>query len=310
MDFNFLFPGFEEGYITKDNGATIIIAKCRNVTEKVTIRQTNDCYNHLAIWYGKSEYFRNVKSAMTEEDSAEIVCSEAPVHKIGNRFFKQDPNFHEVPPPQQLMPDGEKNRSDAFHAYIDLFSLSKDKVNEALIKVVTAQRHKNTKEMIEKLMENAVEGTNDEKVESWTKKILNKMINGAEDWFKKFMTKVEDSLIYFAIILIGIFLVMYGLGCLKQLGKGDWLKLLKVIFSPLIVLWEWAKFWARKFDLIDDGVEKKFKKVKTMKMKDLKFKTKKKNKDRKKNKKKQYKQSDSESENEESYENLGYDDRL
>ena len=281
MDFNFFLPGFEEGYITQDNGATIIIAKCKNVTEEVTIRQTNDCYNHLAIWYGKYESFRNVKSAMTEEDAAEIVCSEAPVHKIGNRFYKQDPNFHEVPPPQQLMPDGEKNRSDTFQAYIDLQSLSKDKVNEALIRVVTAQRHKNTKDMIEKSMENAVEGTNDGKVEHWTKKILNKMIDGAEGLYKKFMKKLEDALIYFAMILIGIFLVMYGLGCLKQLGKGDWLKLLKVIFTPFIVLWEWAHFWARKFDLIE-GVAKKFKKVKKMKMKDLKYKTKKTNKDRKK----------------------------
>ena len=51
------------------------------------------------------------------------------------------------------------------------------------------------------------------------------------------MKKLEDALIYFAMILIGIFLVMYGLGCLKQLGKGDWLKLLKVIFTPFIVLW-------------------------------------------------------------------------
>ena len=163
--------------------------------------------------------------------------------------------------------------------------------------------------MIEKSMENAVEGTNDGKVEHWTKKILNKMIDGAEGLYKKFMKKLEDALIYFAMILIGIFLVMYGLGCLKQLGKGDWLKLLKVIFTPFIVLWEWAHFWARKFDLIE-GVAKKFKKVKKMKMKDLKYKTKKTNKDRKKNKKKHYKQSDTESENEESYENLGYDDRL
>ena len=135
------------------------------------------------------------------------------------------------------------------------------------------------------------------------------MMDGVEGLYKKFMEKLEDALIYFAMILIGIFLVMYGLGCLKQLVKGNWLKLFKVIFSPFFVLVKWAQFWAREFDLTK-GVAKKLKKVKKIKMKDLKKKTKKTNKDRKKNKKKKYKQSDSESENEESYENLGYDDRL
>ena len=309
MNFTFFLPGFKEGYITKDNGAQIIIAKCKNVTEKVSIRQTSDCFNHLAIWYGKYESYRNVKSATTEEDAAEIECSEAPVHKIGSRFFLQNPDFHEVPPPQKLMPDGTKNRSDTFHAYLDLNSLSKDKMNDAIIQVVTAQQHENTKEMIDKSMEVAVEGTNDEKVDHWSKKIFNKVWDGAQGLYEKVMKNVEDFLIYFSMLLGGIFVFMYGLGCLKQLVKGNWLKLFKVMFSPFLVLLKWAQFWAREFDIIKD-VTKKMKKVKKLKMKNLKKKTKKTNKDRKKNKKKKLKQSDSESENEESYENLGYDDRL
>ena len=63
------FLGFEEGYIAKDDGAQLIISKCKDVTDKVSIRMTSYCFNHLAIWYDGDEAYRNVKSATTESDA-------------------------------------------------------------------------------------------------------------------------------------------------------------------------------------------------------------------------------------------------
>ena len=97
---------------------------------------TSYCFNHLAIWYDGDEAYRNVKSATTESDAAEIECSNAPAHKIGTRFFKQNPNLNEISPPQKLVPDGTHNNTNSFHKFLALESLSGEKMDESLIQVV------------------------------------------------------------------------------------------------------------------------------------------------------------------------------
>ena len=301
------FLGFEEGYIAKDDGAQLIIAKCKDVTDKVSIRMTSYCFNHLAIWYDGEEAYRNVKSATTESDAAEIECSNAPAHKIGTRFFKQNPNLNQISPPQKLVPDGTHNNTNSFHKFLALESLSGEKMDESLIQVVNNIRQENARKMFEESIGVAVQGTDDKEVEHWSNNFFSGVVDGAKDIYAKIKKTIEDSMVYVASIWLLVLLLVMLIAIGKHLIAGNWLKLFKVIVSPILILFKWGLFWFREFEIVKD-ISKNIDKVKNYKLKSLKKKMKKAKMNRKKNGKKKRKESDFDSDTE--YEDMCFDDKL
>ena len=128
---------------------------------------------------------------------------------------------------------------------------------------------------------------------------------------KIFMQKskktIEDSMVYVASIWLLVLLLVMLIAIGKHLIAGNWLKLFKVIVSPILILFKWGLFWFREFEIVKD-ISKNIDKVKNYKLKSLKKKMKKAKMNRKKNGKKKRKESDFDSDTE--YEDMCFDDKL
>ena len=91
--------------------------------------------------------------------------------------------------------------------------------------------------------------TDDKEVEHWSKKFLSGFLNGAQDIYAKIKKTIEDTMVSVASIWLLVLLLVMLIAIGKHLIAGNWLKLFKIIVSPILILFKWGLFWFRKFEL-------------------------------------------------------------
>ena len=261
--------GFNEGHIASLDGARIIIAKCQDVSRNVVVRNgVTQCFEDIPVLYNEEPFFWVSKSKTIVKESVEIDCVESKTFKIGEAYYRQSPpKLVLIEAPQKLDPnfinDNDDSNTDFLSSYIDLKSITGDKLNEVVPSVLSYWERVTFP--FKKKLENGMYYTS-QHPESHKNLAMNyrNFLSGFSgslktfaDWAARNFTIIGwiglAVLLTIPIVALfgGCFRICFKVGCRLKLRLAK--KLFGIFFKFLLIIWDYFIFWANKF--VDDEVE-------------------------------------------------------